>query len=162
VVVGESYVSHIGSLPFRWTAGSGMQPIPLMDDAEIAWASAISADGTLVFGSRYVGPAYFVPGYTAAFVWDSVHGMRDLQQVLRDESGLSSTLASWRLLSVTGISADGLSIAGNGVNPAGNVEAWYVHLDAPLSIPEPHTAVLLTCCAAGILARRRPRLAVRQ
>jgi hypothetical protein len=155
VIVGESYVSHIGYLPFRWTAGSGMQPIPLMDDADFAWASAVSTDGALVFGSRYVGPAFFVPSYNAAFVWDGVHGMRDLQHVLSDEAGLGNALAGWQLSTITGISADGLSIAGNGVNPAGNTEAWYVRLDIPLNTPEPSSVAILVCAFTAALAQFR-------
>jgi hypothetical protein len=53
---------------------------------------------------------------------------------LTDEHGLGEDLAGWRLTDAAGISDDGLTIAGNGVNPQGNDEGWVVKL-APFSLP---------------------------
>jgi len=69
-----------------------------------------------------------------AFVWDELHGMRDLKAVL-ENFGLD--LTGWSLTSATGISLDGLTIVGDGLNPEGRTEAWVA------VIPEPSTAALL-------------------
>jgi hypothetical protein len=53
-------------------------------------------------------------------------------------------LAGWTLTSAEGISADGLTIVGTGVNPAGNQEAWMA------TIPEPSTIALAALSAVGL------------
>ncbi|MFG6094761.1 hypothetical protein SPB21_05900 [Leptothoe sp. ISB3NOV94-8A] len=55
-----------------------------------------------------------------AFIWDAVNGMRSLQAVFTDEFGLD--LTGWKLGAATGISDDGLTIVGTGINPEGNFE----------------------------------------
>jgi uncharacterized membrane protein len=66
-----------------------------------------------------------------AYIWDSTNGMRSLQDVLTDE-GLD--LTGWTLHVAHGISADGKTIVGWGVNPDGNTEAWIAHV-SPVPIP---------------------------
>jgi hypothetical protein len=83
------------------------------------------------------------------FIWDQIHGMRDLQSMLIDEYGLGQSLAGWKLTDASGISMDGLTIVGGGVNPSGNLEAWLVRLDHPANVPEPQTAALLAFIAAA-------------
>ena len=74
----------------------------------------------------------FLPGYTnwiAAFIWDSAHGMRNLQSVLAGSYGLD--LTGWSLKKAAGISADGNTIVGYGTDPAGKTEAWLAVLAEP-------------------------------
>ncbi len=81
--------------------------------------------------------------------------MRNLQTVLVD-SGLD--LTGWNLASAAGVSADGLTIVGYGVNTSGDVEAWVADLSPEAPIPEPSTIVLFSIGGLGILAyvwRRR-------
>jgi hypothetical protein len=78
--------------------------------------------------------------------------MRDLQDLLVSDFALGGQLVGWQLLTATGISDDGLSIAGNGLNPNGDGEAWLVRLDHPLSTPEPPTTGLLALATAAIAA----------
>jgi hypothetical protein len=59
--------------------------------------------------------------------------MRDLREVLAGEYGLA--LSGWRLEAAGGISADGLTIAGDGMNPAGQPEAWVVRLERSVVVP---------------------------
>jgi len=56
-------------------------------------------------------------------------------------------LDGWTLLNATGISGDGRTIVGYGVNPDGNTEAWIA------TIPELHSLLLLAT-AIGLLVIR--------
>ena len=73
--------------------------------------------------------------------------MRDLKNVLIGD-GLN--LAGWQLTDATGISADDLTIAGNGIDPSGESEAWVARFDAP--VPEPSTLVIWLCRASAAIA----------
>jgi hypothetical protein len=85
----------------------------------------VSGDGTLVVGAGETAQG------VEAFVWDSIHGMRSLQDLLTQDFGLD--LTGWRLFEATGISADGRTIIGNGYNPSGTTEGWIAHFNCPLT-----------------------------
>lgn len=122
---------------FLWSQAGGMIGLgDLSGGAFKSRAFDVSSDGRIV-----VGQATSAAG-DEAFVWDPVHGMRSLRSVLV-ASGVD--LTGWRLTSATAMSADGLTIVGEGVGPRGP-EAWIA------TIPEPATAILLV---AGIAAIRR-------
>jgi len=57
----------------------------------------------------------------------------------------------WTLTEVADISADGRTVVGMGINPAGQEEAWMA------TVPEPSTLVLLA--VGGLAALRRTRSA---
>lgn len=125
---------------FRWTESGGMQslgdpPIIIGDHSE-SWASAVSGDGSVIVGNETAG----------AFIWDEARGMRSLGDVLVNDYRLN--LNGWVLRDATSISADGLTIVGNGVNPAGQVEAWIA------VIPEPAALPLLALAGGALLGRR--------
>jgi uncharacterized membrane protein len=63
-----------------------------------------------------------------AFYWDA-SGMRRLAEEL-GARGISG-FESWTLRAATGISRDGLTITGWGINPNGDTEAWIVQLPDP-------------------------------
>ncbi|HUT10856.1 MAG TPA: PEP-CTERM sorting domain-containing protein [Thermoguttaceae bacterium] len=128
VVVGRAVSEH-GSEPFRWTPETqmvGLGDFPGGDYAGIAWA--VTPDGALVVGYSKSDLG------EQAFLWDETHGMRKLQEVLEAEHDL--LLPGWQLTRAKAVSADGLTIVGDGINPAGEREAWMV------VIPEPSTLVL--------------------
>jgi probable HAF family extracellular repeat protein len=111
---------------------------------EAAWpgqARGISADGSVV-----VGYASGSSSFHTAWVWDETNGMRELQQVLTD---LGIDLTGWSLEEANAISADGLTIAGAGINPLGNYEAFVA------TIPEPSTGLLVSIGLTGLATRRR-------
>jgi hypothetical protein len=72
--------------------------------------------------------------------------MRSLRDVLVDDYSLD--LVGWQLSSARGISADGSTIVGYGINPSGQYEAWIA------VIPEPAMLALLPLVRAAL--RRRP------
>ena len=152
-VVGESFSTHSeGTLEaFRWTQGTGIQPIgDLPGGIFTSTAASVSGDGKIV-----VGWSDDEEGIKA-FVWDEFHGIRDLQEALVNEHSLSEPLLNWRLLTAQDISRDGLSIVGHGINPNGNIEAYLVRLDRPLTAPEPSSlALLLGATLLAALGRRR-------
>jgi uncharacterized membrane protein len=125
-----------------WTLGSGVTSIGVLPGTFNSAALDASADGRTVVG----GSTNFSD--FKAFIWDPVNGIRDLQQML---VGLGVDLTGWSLTAATAISDDGLTIAGNGINPAGLQEAWVVQL----AVPEPSTFALLGAGVVLLLRRRR-------
>jgi probable HAF family extracellular repeat protein len=110
---------------FRWTAG-GMQGLGFLAPGTYSGALAVSGDGSVIVGGAYGDFDGDLSLEFKPFIWDAVHGMRDLQQLLVKDYGIN--LTGWSSMSVTGISADGRAIVGNGTNPAGFAEGWIATL----------------------------------
>jgi len=92
-------------------------------------SQAISADGNVIVGFAHVdGPTS--DGTQIAMIWEPENGMRDLKGVL-EARGLD--LAGWTLTTARDISADGITIVGDGINPLGNAEGWVARLPEPRS-----------------------------
>lgn len=137
VIVGQSR-SASGFEAFRWTANDGM--IGLGDFPGGIFSSvayATSADGSVIVGR----------GVTAsgqrAFLWTEADGMQSIEQLLIN-GGVN--LSGWELRSAHSISADGLVIAGIGVqyyNGQPVFKGWVADFR---SIPEPSSGML-----AGLL-----------
>jgi uncharacterized membrane protein len=134
VIVGESrsVLSGNGLEAFRWTAEGGTQGLgDLPGGAFQSWAFALSADGRVIAGRATIeGPSGPFGGGSKprAFVWDAASGMRDLQQLLLD-GGVN--LNGWDLQEVRGVSADGTVLAGIGLNPQGETQAFVATIPAP-------------------------------
>jgi probable HAF family extracellular repeat protein len=145
VVVGYGSTAA-GREAFRWTEATGLVSLGDLDGGGVdSVAQAISADGSTIVG---VGrPA---PGVQHAFVWDAVHGLRDLHELAGAEA------LGWVLYAANGVSGDGSVIVGEGTAPDGNPEAWRLDLPEPDGIAAPLAAI--AALHAARRARRRYRV----
>ena len=105
-------------------------------------ALGVSADGTVVVGWATPEP----PVGRAAFIWDEPHGMRELQEILE---ALGLDLTGWSLQHATDVSADGLTIVGDGVGPNGP-EGWIATIPRSVIVPLP-TAAWIGLAQIGLL-----------
>jgi len=105
---------------FLWTYADGMSGLDSADLADRSSASDLSSDGRVVVGG------FTSAGDDEAFYWNPIAGMRSLQDMLAEQFGLD--LGGWELLNATGVSASGLTIVGEGINPAGHREGWIAHV----------------------------------
>lgn len=87
-----------------------------------------------------------------AAIWDEANGWRELDVVLET---LGVVLAGWRLSYARAISADGRVIVGEGLNPNGDLEAWFA------VIPEPGTELLFGMGLALLSVHRLSKLITR-
>ncbi|QQE13744.1 hypothetical protein JD969_09860 [Planctomycetota bacterium] len=121
-VVGSSSTDK-GGEAFIWTKQTGMKPlgsIPGTGNHSNTWS--VNQDGTVVVG--WAG----IKEKTTAFIWTKSLGMKELKPYLMDR-GLSDQLKNWRLTRATGITPNGKTIVGVGVNPKSQIEAFIVTLD---------------------------------
>jgi probable HAF family extracellular repeat protein len=129
VVVGKSQSDLCGEA-FRWEDGvmTGLGTLPSEGYGSIA--VGVSSDGSVIVGN--IGGVYRIDPPVEAFVWTEINAMRSVRSVLVDEFGLD--LTGWTLTSAAGVSDDGLTILGNGINPDGESEAWIAVLPSSLAI----------------------------
>lgn len=88
-------------------------------------------------GKVAVGQDWLVNG-VHPIIWDEIYGVRNIEQLLREDFGIAEALEGWRLERALAVSRDGLTIVGGGVNPQGKREAWRVALDEtppPVLVP---------------------------
>jgi len=149
VVVGSG-TTEDGTAAFRWTQTSGM--VDLSQGAiQFRSAQDVSGDGSTIVGNGIGGGQAGAP--FRAVIWDSVHGSRVLQDVLANEFNLSDELDGWFLTTASTISTNGNYIAGSGINPSGDIEAWVA------LIPEPQSGFVLLSGLVLVAARLRSRRA---
>ena len=118
-VSADGQVVRIGAV--LWTAGAGLVTLGDLPGGPVrTQARALSGDGTVVVGSSWSEAG------AEAFVWDATNGMRSLRALLVDQHELD--LTGWTLMSANGVSDDGQTIVGTGVNPDGHTEGWIATL----------------------------------
>jgi len=119
-----------GEEAFRWTPpGFGFPPPPgvmtslgdFPGGAVLSRAKSITGDGLAIvgFGTSATGQQ--------AFYRHPNLGFRSLQELLVNDFGTTG-LSNWTLSVANAISTDGLAIAGQGINPSGQTEGWFVTL----------------------------------
>ena len=111
VIWNNGVISSVGDLP------GGTESCQLLD---------VSGDGSIAvgFGNDSSGKS--------AVIWDATYGLRSISTIL---TSVGANFAGWKLTSATGISANGDVIVGNGINPAGNSEAWILNGALGLLVP---------------------------
>jgi hypothetical protein len=115
--------THTSSYPaFFWTKEKGMVTIGHLPEMNTTHPGDMTPYGEIIIGGSYSGP-----DNGNAFIWDSIHGMRNLQAVLEKEYKLN--LTGWKLQNASGITPDGNVIVGDGINPQGQKEGFRVVLD---------------------------------
>jgi len=109
VVTGASAGANGSSLfePFRWTPAGGM--VSLIPGG-LGVGIACSRDGSVVLGNTSMSPG-------SEFLWDETRGLQSLGRLMA-EAGIALPGNSG-LLSASGLSADGRSIAGVALTPQG-------------------------------------------
>ncbi len=120
---------------FRWREDLGFQFITRITDGIIGDRPRVSDDGgTIVWGRNF---------------WTESSGVQTLQSVLT-QAGCDFT--GWTNLSAVDVSADGLTIAGNGTNPLGQAQGWVA------TVPSPGGVVVVGVVGLAAMRRRRRRL----
>jgi hypothetical protein len=135
VVSGLLYPPKTGSGPAieaaRWSKATGWLGLGDFEGGRsFSRAGGLSADGSTVIGWGYEPPSSQGGRGHEPFIWDAVHGRRNLTDVLRNEYGLGESLAGWDLGAAGYVSADGRTFIGSGQNPKGNQQHWIAHLGA--------------------------------
>lgn len=129
---------------FVWNQQDGKSFLGALDGWSTNHATVISYDGSTVAGYLFNDPMQYED--FAAYIWNEQDGVRLIQDILENDYNLD--LTGWTLTNATGISDDGLTLVGNGINPDGVEEGWIA------TIPEPATIILLAL-GSVILSRRR-------
>lgn len=105
---------------FRWKNGE-ITLLPDLAGSTQSNAYAVSGDGEIIVGGSN--------GDEGAFIWDAENGTRSIKDVLELDYGLD--LTGWTLRNAQGISSDGLTFVGAGINPDGYTEAWIATIRQP-------------------------------
>jgi WD40 repeat protein len=110
---------------FRWESGR-VRRLKSLPGCRYGEAIAISGDR-----QRIVGRCFHAddPTDDIGVVWDADHEIRSLAEAL---AGAGANPAGWKIEYGKAISHDGYSIAGQGINPAGQSEAWLARLPRQL------------------------------
>lgn len=106
-----------------WTNGVPQGVGALPSDELSATLFGVSADGSVAVGSSFVDP------FIEAVIWTPETGLRHLQTTLSTDFGLD--LPGWILFEARAISANGRTIAGQGLNPSNVLEGFLIRLPNP-------------------------------
>jgi uncharacterized membrane protein len=102
---------------FRWTDGDGLATIGVLRGTTDSRPTDISADGSIIVGASD-------GDFSAPFLWTAGTGLVNLQSHL---GIIGIDMTGWTLTDVTGISADGNVLVGNGLHN-GIAEPWLATL----------------------------------
>lgn len=144
VIVGDIYGTTTPNEAFRWTQSTGIVGLGNRAGHNSSKALAVSGNGTTIVGYDIHNSW----GSSEAIIWDKMHGFRPLRDVLVNDFGLN--LAGWQLTEARGISADGMTIVGTGIQSGFTQwRPWIARL------PEPATISNVIIVLASFSRRRR-------
>ncbi|MBX3364962.1 MAG: hypothetical protein KF866_09375 [Phycisphaeraceae bacterium] len=95
--------------------------------------AAISDDGQMIVGT-YNRFFFFDNPEGEIFVWRQGEGVRLLKNILTDDYGVD--LTGWQLLAAHGMSEDGKTIVGHGLDPHGNMTGIIIRLDVSVCVAD--------------------------
>ncbi len=124
---------------FRWTLDTGAEALPLLSGWERSRATGISGDGSVIVGELL--PETDIPGQ--AFYWSKATGTVYLRSLL-----YPSVPDDWTLIRATGVSDDGLTVAGIATRN-GEYRAFVA------TIPTPGVGATILAASLFIPTRRR-------
>lgn len=116
-IVGASEASGARTRAFRATVNGQMIDLGDLsggDDYSVAYAA--SADGNVIVGASSSSAGL------EAFIWRSSQGMSSVRAALQNDHGIS--LNGWKLTAALAVSEGGRVLAGRGINPSGEEQAW--------------------------------------
>jgi uncharacterized membrane protein len=116
VVVGGSNATGVNGEAYRWTAKTGMVGLGFLSGATDSAASGTSSDGSVVVGESG----------GKAFRWTAAGGMHSVKDLLT-AAGVTA-VNGWQLTRAVGVSADGIVISGQGIDPQGKNQGWIASL----------------------------------
>jgi uncharacterized membrane protein len=122
-VVG-GYSSRVSpGFAWRWTQATGFEPLPTIPGDDGAQAEDVSEDGRIIVGTS--SP----PTLSRAFIWSHGAGTLPLDEFLVSRG---VDLRGWTLYTASGISADGRTVVGSGVDALGRHGGYVVTIaDCP-------------------------------
>ncbi len=142
---GSVIVGRLGGHGFRFSGEAA--PLDSFGGGWTENALALSDDGSIVVGSAW-HPAL---NASVAVIWDAQGHATRLDDLVAQQLGLD--ISGWSLTAATGVSGDGRTIAGYGLNPSGLTQGFVVTVPAP----SPVTLVLLGLGCVACARRRRDR-----
>lgn len=155
VVVGTGRTGTTSNPAYRWTAATGMVSIgDLPGSTTFARATGVSADGNVIVGYSQGSQGTYIG--ELAFIWTPTTGMVSLRAHLI-ANGVTAASSWQRLQSAWGISADGSTIVGYGLNASGSFEGFIARIPGaapPAGVADSYavnTDESLTTAAPGVL-----------
>lgn len=142
VIVGDA--TDVGVFAFRWSAATGMVNLGAPPGGYSSSAEDVSADGSVIVGDGGIA------GTSVPTIWDQVHGMRNLEDVLV-ELGMGPAIEGWDLEEASAVSDDGTTVVGWGYHH-GEVEGWIARLEPVGVVEVPTVSGKLLAIFAALLA----------
>lgn len=120
-IVGQAG-NAMGFEGFLWSQEKGMVGLGWLPSNGLVRSRAydVSNDAKYVVGSSWTDEETEV-----ATIWDATNGLRSIKTLLEKEQ---VSIGNWKLEQARGISADGKTIIGLGINPSGKIEGWVIDL----------------------------------
>jgi hypothetical protein len=141
--VGPAYTVNNVYQSWIWRDGQ-FADMGLPEEARTIWASGIRADGDLAVGTAFIETQPHA-GFNRPYVWTPESGWEMMVDWL-SEQGIS--FPGWTFMTLEHLSPDGLTLAGQGRTPSGDIRGYV------LTIPAPGAGAMLMAVGLGIGTRR--------